>query len=481
MLERPSSLDCPPRWGTPRSPHRPTMGDRVAAVAELLGTPLMPWQRHVVDVALEIDDTGQLAYREVVLTVPRQSGKTTLLLAVMVHRALGFGARQNIIYTAQARIDALAKFRDEHLPILEQSQLKTLFRTRKTTGSEAILWKNRSIHSIAAPTEKAGHGQTLDLGVIDEAFAQDDDRLEQAFKPAMITRPQPQLWIPSTAGTEKSVYLRGKVDAGRDRVKAGITHSVAYFEWSAPEDADPADLATWYACMPALGHTVRETAIRADFESMKLREFRRAYLNQWPDAAPDEWLVIPREAWMALVDPKSRPVDPVAFAVDVNPERSAAAIGVAGRRADGLVHGEVVDHRPGTGWVVDRVVELKKKWRPCAVVVDAAGQAGSLIASLEAAGIEVVKPTAREAAQAYGAFYDGVMGEEPAWRHLNQAPLNAALAGAQKRDLADAWALARRASSVDISPLVAVVNAAWGHATRAHVTDQVVLEGPLGA
>jgi hypothetical protein len=40
------------------------------------GTPLMPWQRYVADVALEIDpETGLLAYRGVDVTVPRQSGR----------------------------------------------------------------------------------------------------------------------------------------------------------------------------------------------------------------------------------------------------------------------------------------------------------------------------------------------------------------------------------------------------------------------
>ena len=55
----------------------------------MLGTPLMPWQQRVADTALEVDPgTGRLAYREVTLTVPRQSGKTTLILALAVHRAL---------------------------------------------------------------------------------------------------------------------------------------------------------------------------------------------------------------------------------------------------------------------------------------------------------------------------------------------------------------------------------------------------------
>lgn len=464
-----SSSFCPPRFATQRSPHRETLGSRAAEVAQLLGTPLMPWQRHVLDVALEVDPaTGLLAYREVVLTVPRQSGKTLLLLCLMVHRALGFGSRQRILYTAQTRNDARKKWEDEHVRVLEDSPFASMFSVRYNNGNEAIRWQNGSMHALVAPTEKAGHGETLDLAAIDEAFAQVDSRLEQAMKPAMITRPQPQLWIVSTAGTDKSVFLRGKVDTGRARTSLGVTDSVAYFEWSAPEDADPADPDTWASCMPALGFTIEERAIRAELESMERPEFRRAFLNQWSDSFPVD-AVIDSATWRALVDEKSAAEDPVSFAADMTPDRAFSSIAVSGRRRDGRMHVEIVENARGSEWVVPRLLELRAKWKPCAVVVDGAGPAGSLIAPLEAAGVEVLKPSARDAAQACGALYDAAM--QGHLRHRDQAELNAALAGAKRRELGDAWAWARKNVSVDISPLVAATLALWGHATQAHLYE----------
>jgi hypothetical protein len=471
LLDGSCSLDCPPRYTTSRSPERPTLGGRVAEIAAMLKTPLMPWQQHVADVALEVDpDTGRLAYREVRLTVPRQSGKTTLMLAVMVHRALGFGQRQRITYTAQTRLKARQKWEDEHVVVLEASPLRGLFSIRRQIGQEAIRWKNGSLHGLEAPSDDAAHGDVLDLGAIDEAFAQEDDRVEQGMKPAMITRAQPQLWIFSTAGTHKSVYLREKVESGRLAASAGINSGVAYFEWSAPPEADPADPATWYGCMPALGRTAREEAVRADFQSMKLPEFRRAYLNQFPDEAPDEWQVIGRETWMGLVDRASQPQNPVAFAADIMPDRSAGSIAVAGRRGDGNLHVEIADSSRDTSWMVPRLLELHERWRPCALVIDGAGEAGSLIAPLEAAGVEVVKPTLREATQACGQFHEMVT-DSATLRHLDDPALNAALAGARKREISDAWLWHRKGLSVDITPLVAVTLAGWGLATRGHLTD----------
>lgn len=436
----------------------------------------MPWQQYVADVALEVDPkTGQLVYQEIGLTVPRQSGKTTLWLALMVHRALGFGPpagpRQNILYTAQTRNDARKKLEDEHLPILNASPLKKLFRARMTNGNEAILWRNGSKHGITSNTERAGHGDTLDLGVLDEAFAQVDDRAEQAMKPAMVTRRNAQFGWTSTAGTATSLYLLSKVDLGRAVVENEIETGICFFEWSADPEDDPADPRTHKSCMPAYGLTARPEAVENFQRTMQAKEFRRAFLNiADTEAGPEQ--VIPAETWKTLADTKSSALDPIAFAADITPARDAAAIAAAGARRDGRMHAEVIDARRGVDWIVPRLLELREKWSPCVVVVDAAGPAGSLIAPLERAGVEVYKPSAREAAQACGQFYDAATSD--ALRHLDQAELNSALAGAARRPLGDAWAWARKNSSSDISPLVAVTLAMFGHATHAHID----LKGP---
>lgn len=435
----------------------------------------MPWQRYVADVALEIDpETGRLVYREVILTVPRQSGKSTLILAVGTHRSLGFGPRQTIRYGAQTRNDARQKWEDDYVEILESSALKKLFHVRKTNGNEAILWNNRSRWGITANTEKAGHGGTLDLAFLDEAFSQVDNRLEQAFKPAMVTRQNAQFWVVSTAGTDASVYLKDKRDRGRKLVESGITKGVAYFEWSAPDDAAPGDREVWRACMPGLrcnGGIIEEDAVEADFNTMKLVEFQRAYLNQWPDRnAVDP--VIPASVWQGLIDQTQQIVDPVVFAVDANPERSAAAIAVAGRREDGLGQIEIVDARPGTGWVVPRMAELNERHKPAAWVLDPAAAAGAWLPSLQEAGVEPVLVTGREMTQACGAFYEDAV-ERQAFRHRDDDRLTAALFGARKRDLSDAWAWHRRNSSIDISPLVAAT-LAWHGFARFGSQEEVI-------
>lgn len=93
---------------------------------------------------------------------------------------------------------------------------------------------------------------------------------------------------------------------------------------------------------------------------------------------------------------------------------------------------------------------------------------------METAGIEVVKLSAGEYAQACGWLYDAVVppkeipaeGWESSLRHLGQKSLETALAGALKRDLGEgAWKWDRKASA-DISPLCASTVAAFGHLTH---------------
>lgn len=471
MNSQRSSLACLPRWATPRTESRRTLGGQVAKIAEKLGTPLMPWQRYVADVALEVDeDTGRFAYREVRLTVPRQSGKTTLMVSLMIHRCLMAGGGQRVAYTAQTGAAARQKFNDDHVPMVVGSMFGPACKVRRAVGSESIRWENGSIWSVLSPTETAGHGSQLDLAIIDEAFAMSDDRLEQAFKPAMVTRPEPQLWVVSTAGDVESHYLNAKVDDGRERVERGLTSSVAFFEWSAPEGVDPGSVDTWQSCMPALGHTIAEAAVRADFESMRLSEFRRAYLNQRQDrSAVEPWQVVAEDTWAALVDERSRIVDEPVLALDVTPDRSMAAIAAAGHRGDGKFHLEVVEHRPGVDWVVAWFAERKDRYGP--VVVDPAGPAGPLVAMLRDAQVEVRTVASRWHAHACSQLYDAV--ESGQVRHLGQTPLDVALAGASQRRYGELFLWARRDLATDVCPLVAVTLALGGVIDRP-VADEVV-------
>jgi hypothetical protein len=190
----------------------------------------------------------------------------------------------------------------------------------------------------------------------------------------------------------------------------------------------------------------------------------RLGVGDWP-AEDDAWSVIGRAVWEARADADApRPRPRVAIAADASPGQVSASIGVAGALQDGRTLVEIPDgdHRDGVGWVVPRLVELKKANRPCAIVIDPRGPLSGVIDEAEKAGLEITKPALGDSAQAFAQFRAGVAEGKPPLVHLGQRELDAALAGATVRDTGDGGQLwARRDTSVDISPLVAVTLASW--------------------
>lgn len=265
---------------------------------------------------------------------------------------------------------------------------------------------------------------------------------------------------------------------------------LAYFEWSVDEDAylawvqeyldaarvgrqvrpglpgDPEDPATWAQANPALGIRISPEFVRAEMAALggpASATFARERLGvgTWPAADGDGWEVVSSAAWAACADPSSELLDPVAFSLDTTPDRSWTSIGAAGRRADGLVHLEVVEHRPGTDWAPARAAELVERWAPCVFVADESGPAASLAPALARTGVAVTAISGREVAAGCAHLLDLVAGGRA--RHLGQPELSAALQGARRREIGDkSWAWARRGIDVVISPLVAVTQAAYG-------------------
>lgn len=424
------------------------MGPAIAAAAKALGFELMPWQQLVVDIGGEVDDEGMPVYREVIYSTPRQSGKTLLDLAVIEQRARGWaeilGKPQKMLYTAQTGQDARKKLLNDWYPILWPRRAALgIANITRANGNESVTWKNGSRMDLMGSGEDAGHGKTIDAAFKDELFADQDNRRDQALIPAMATRPFGQMWTNSTMGTPSSVAWNAKVELGRASVDAGRTDGICYIEWSADPALDPEDPATWATCMPALGHTQTEQSIRHAFDSMELAEFRRAFLNI-PTAALDE--CIPAPSWAQVCSPLVE-VTAQVLALDCDPDRKRAAIVAAGGRAL-----EVVDVRNGTGWVIDRCVELHQRFS-VPIAVAAAGPAGAFVAPLRERGVEVVEVPARDEARAAQLFLDSVVNLNIEVRADDD--LDDAVRAATKRPSGDAWSWGRKNSQRDISPLVA--------------------------
>jgi len=201
---------------------------------------------------------------------------------------------------------------------------------------------------------------------------------------------------------------------------------------------------------------------------MEPAEFARAYGNV-PDRSRAASSVAVMPGWGECADPASRVDGRVAVGFSVAPDRSWSSVAVAGRRSDGLGHGEVIQRRPGTAWLADYLAGVCERVDPVVTVLNPAGAAAAFEKELIARGWSA-KPAPgkrllqltgmREYAAACGELVKDVADQK--FRHIGQEPLDAAVSAARTRPLSDAWAWSWKLSGADISPLEAVTLAKHG-------------------
>jgi hypothetical protein len=435
-------------------------GPEAVELAADAGLLLDPWQQVTLEHALAEQSDGRWAAGEVAEIVPRQNGKGGVLEARELAGLFLLG-EELLLHSAHEFKTAQEAFRRvlgliQNAPDLD----RLVMRVRTSHGEEGIELVTGQRLRFVARSGGSGRGFSGDVVILDEAMILTAEVMA-ALLPTLSARPNPQVWYTGSApfADDRSAVLRRVCRRGR----AGKSARMVYLEWCAEYGVSLDDRRAWADANPGLGIRISEDAIAMEREAMDDETFARERLGIWYEDEVES--VIPRDTWERLADPKSQMVDPVAFAVDVTPERSSGAVAAAGRRADGLLHVEVIDHHPGTGWIVPRLADLVGRHKVSMVTLDQRAAAGALIPDIETQSAVARKFTPAntgDLVQACGGFYDDTVNNR--LRHLDQPELNVALFGARKRDVADAWAWHRKHSTVDISPLVAATLARWAAA-----------------
>jgi hypothetical protein len=486
----------------PRLVHTParnsSAGQEAVDLARAAGLVLDPWQAWVVGEIL--GERDEMYFNEVLgvwlprssayesaLIVARQNGKGSILEALELAWLYLLGAK-TIIHSAHEFATSREHFQRIESLISGCPELKAELARggiKWSHGDESINLATGQRLLFKTRTKGAARGFSPDKIVMDEAMILNQGAVS-AMTYAMSARPDPQLVYAGSAGDKDSEHFgrarsRG-INGGKDAERLFLA------EWSADictvfcdkdctEHDDPRDPATWAKANPALGYRIQHDGIESELARDPegfLRE--RLSVGDWPTDG-EEWKIIPQDLWKARVDETSEISGQFVLAVDTAPDGSWTCLSAAGLNDRGDIHIEMTgregyyDYRQGTRWVVDRVIEIWKNRRPLAVVIDKAAQAGTFIDQLAEAKVKLIHPNSAEFAQSCGDFYSAVVPtrEHTAFLvHLDQEPLNSALAGADKRDLAGSWAWSKRNSNVDISPLVSVTLASWGFKKLRH-------------
>lgn len=423
------------------------------------------WQEGVGTLALGKRKDGKYAATVggVVLSIPRQVGKTFLIGAIVVALCTLFPG-MTVLWTAHRTRTATKTFQSLQGLVRRKKVWPFVADIRTANGEQEIRFKNSSVIMFGAREQGFGRGfDEVDIEVFDEGQILTAKALEDMIPAANQSRFEAGALVFVIGTPPRPVDPGEEFTNRRAKALSGKAKNMVYVEFSADADADPDDREQWALANPSFPD-------RTPVESMeRMREnltdddsFKREALGIWDPS--DNSHVIDPEQWRRVSDEMSLAVADLSLAIDVAPDRSTTSIGMAGRRADGKWHVELVEERRGTAWVAAYVRERCERNDIRAVVVDSIGPASSLIDELEREKVRVTVMKTADVGHACGQFFDAVYAEQV--HHIDQPQLSASLGSASKRNIQDAgWAWNRKGSNSDITPIVAVTYALWGAQT----------------
>jgi hypothetical protein len=226
--------------------------------AVVLREPLDPWQQWLVIHLGELRPDGIPRFRQVLVIVARQNGKTHLckvlaLFWMFVEKhTMVFGTSTDLEQAKEAWEAAVALAEDtEELA----DRMPPRPRHKKIgNGQQVLLTAHGSRYKIGASNSKGGRGKTIPRQIGDELREQRTWDAYKAANYAMNGLRNAQLVFITNMGDDTSVVLNEKRGEALEAIAAGDTRShLAIFEWSAPPGSHPTDPAALAAANPQFG------------------------------------------------------------------------------------------------------------------------------------------------------------------------------------------------------------------------------------
>lgn len=447
--------------------------DVIWFAAEVLGTPLDPWEEFAAIHGGELLGDGRPRFRKLLIIVARQQGKTLLCRVLTLYWQfverwpMILGTSTNLGYAKESWLAAVALAES----VEDLAREIPANGVRKAAGEECLTTVHGARYRIAASNRKGGRSLTIDRLVLDELREHPDWSAWGAAYNAMSARPFGQVVAITNMGDDTSVVLDSLrrdalsyIESERGDYRLGL------LEWSCEEGDDPEDPVALAKSNPNLGRRTDLGDLLADARRAKenggeeLATFKTEIMcirvqMMNPAIASDRWAACLDVGDLAEV--RSR----VALCVDVSMDGQHATLVAAAVLA-------AVPPVPPLEWEPDRVrVEVVKAWsgpactrelrrdlpglvrkiRPKAVGWFPTGPAAAVAAELAdrkrsrvawpPPGVVVEGITAEVAAVCMG-FAEQVGSGEIA--QSDDPLLNAHVLGAEKAPRGDAWVFTRR-------------------------------------
>ena len=440
-------MKCEPTFSTV-PPGDDATGADCVDLAHGYGVPLDDWQQQVVRGVLTECD-GVWSSSQAGLVVSRQSGKGQVLLALELFGLYELG--EQILHTAHAVKTSSDAFRRLWSVIQSHADLeRRVARHSQMIGAEYVELDSGARIAFSTRSASAGRGLTLDRLIVDEA--EDLPAAEiSALQPTTFSRPRAQAIYAGTA--PQPIHDSEAFATLRKSAHERLNPRLCWWEWCAEYGSDIDDRELWVRVNPAVASgRVPIQAIADDRAVLPPDAFRAERLSMWVPRAADGQVFDPAD-WDGLCDPGSVPVADLAIGVDSPPSRDTATVALAGKRADGRLHVEWYETRPGVQWVPEWI-DSHVTDRVRAVVCDERNAVAEL--EWDAHKLRPQRVGHRDVAVAAGLLWDAIT--EQRIRHRGQVELSRGVLSARQRPLGQAFAWDRKAagSSVLIAASLAV-------------------------
>ena len=314
-----------------------TRGDEVAAFAEKIGKPLLPWQRIIMDDLCAVDDDGKFVRRSSLILAARQSGKSWVARMRALAGLFVFDEANVLIMSSKMKMsmksfEMMVQIIEDNEFLTDQLKGGTIAKgVRRANGSERILLENGHMLEVAAATSDGVRGFSASFLWIDELGSITEDAMDAA-KSVTLAIPNSQRLYTSNAGSSESRVL----NVMRDKAQFKPPKSFGYYEYSAPENCDVMDRSGWAAANPSLGTLVDESSIEEIIATTEINAVRRETLCQFVNGgAASPWTP---GSWEAAVDPNlvMAPGAITMFAFDIDPHTKKTASLVCGQLREDL-------------------------------------------------------------------------------------------------------------------------------------------------
>lgn len=410
----------------------------------------------------------------IVLSIPRQVGKTFFVGAVLVAFALLFpGSR--ILWTAHRTRTATNTFQSLQGMVRRKRVWSQVQAIRTANGEQEIRFRNGSVIMFGAREQGFGRGfDEVDVEVFDEAQILTIKALEDMVAATNQAKHEHGALL-FFMGTPPRPTDPGEMfTAKRNKAIDGQSTDMVYVECSADEDAELDDPRSVEQANPSYpDRTPHESMLRMRENLPDEASWRREALGIWDKTFTEDTLVS-FDSWSAcaVTEPPAEGVK--SFGIKFSADGASVAVAGAMLESDRTVHVELVGAYTGSMAMGTRqLVEwISERWRDCAaLVVDGPSHSGAFINALHDAGVNrrvLIVPTWPNVAAGNAMFLDSVItGSMTHLAHNGQSQLDNSVLGVTKKLHGDkgAWSWVSVDGESDPLPVGAASLALYGAKT----------------